>query len=371
MLGLANPDMLATQMASAGIGPEIMAPQLGLGGLIQPSAMAGEIAATAPGMAAQAASPGIQVAAAGNNTQDIFGGFMNAVKRGISNPNALQAVAATGQRESGFSPSNAFRSWDDVGKPAGGIMSWRDDRLNNMLAYARARDISEVSPEMQGEFFLREAQESGLLDRLNAATSPEEAMREMNKAWAFKGFENPDHPETQARFAALNEVAPLVGALGGPAGNTGSTIDFNRRGDFAGATPPISLGGQGTQQESTGAPSVLPTPPGGGISAGGKADAGIGGGSQAAAVLNGGQPPAANAQQQTLGQRLAALGKGMGDQKAFQPQKEDKLQPTGAAPQVGAAYRPDPNSLALIAQMLSGASGTAAPSLAAMIQPRR
>lgn len=368
MLGLANPDMLATQMASAGIGPEIMAPQLGLGGLIQPSGMASEIAATAPGAAA--AAPPVQVASTGN-TNEIFNSFMGSVKRGLTNPNGLAAVAATGQRESGFSPNNAFRSWDDVGKPAGGIMSWRDGRLNNLVAYARSPDISAVSPEMQGEYFLHEAAKSGLLDKLNAAKTPQEAMAAMNADWAFKGSDNPNHPETIARMAAVNDMVPLVGGLGGPAGNTGSSIDFNRAGSFASATPAISPGGTGTQQESTGAPNTLPTPVGGGISAGGKADTGVGSSSQAAAVLNSGQPPAANAQQQTLGQRLAALGKGMGDQKAFQGQKDDKLQPTGAAPQVGSGYKPDPNALALLAQMLGGASGTAAPSLAAMIQPRR
>lgn len=381
MLGLANPDMLATTMASAGIGPEVMAPQLGLGGLINPAqAMAGtgqlpmpaaaaEMAASRPGVIPPTGNTATQLASAGQGG-DIFSRFMSSVKGGINNPNALAAVAATGQRESGFSSGNAFRSWDDVGKPAGGIMSWRDDRLNNLLQYAKVDDISKTTPEQQGQFFLDEAAKSGLLDRLNAAGSPEEAMREMNRAWAFKGFDNPDHPETQARLQAANEMAPLVGSLGGPQGGAGSTIDFARAGGSM-ATPAISPGGTDTQQQATA--NFMPTPPGGGFSAGGNANAGIGGGSQAAAVLNGGQPPAAGGQTQTLGSRLAALGKGMGEQKAFQPQKQDMLQPTGAAPQIG-AFRPDPNSIAQLMALLGGASGqagAAVPSLAAMIQPRR
>lgn len=61
---------------------------------------------------------------------DIYGSFIGTVKQGITNPYGLAAVAATGQRKSGYSAGNAYRQWSDPSESgqagqAGGIMSWR------------------------------------------------------------------------------------------------------------------------------------------------------------------------------------------------------------------------------------------------------
>ncbi len=369
MLGLANPDLLATQMAGAGIGPEVMAPQLGLGGLIQP----GQI--PMPGAAAQmaATSPvpqqmgGAQVASRGGN---VFEDFMRGVQSGgVTNPNALRAIAATGHRESRFSPTNAHRTWDDLGQPAGGVMSWRDNRLNNLMEFAGSADMKAISPEIQGKFFVDEAMKTGLLDRLNAAQTPEDAMREMNRAWAFKGFDDPNSAETQARFAALKEVEPLVGGLNAGGTTTGSTIDFARAGDNAGATPAITQGGTATQDQATGGTSLF-APVGGGVEVGDGGNTGSSG-SNTAQVMNAGGPTEGG-QKQTLGQRLAALGKGMGGKEAFNPTPDKTPQAQGSAPQVGGGFNRDPQAIAQMMALLGGAAaGVQTPSLAAMLQPRR
>lgn len=372
MLGLTNPDMLATQMASAGIGPEVMAPQLGLGAMVQPTAQqipmpgaAQQMVQTAPGL--QEAGPSRQVASL--TQDDIFDRFMGTVSQKVRNPNALAAIAATGSRESGFSPTNSFRTWDDVGKPAGGIMSWRDNRLNAML---NGRDITQTTPESQAEFFLNEGQNMGYLARLEEAKTPQEAQQIMNQAWAFKGFDNPEHPETVARYQAADEFAKSLGApAGAQMGTAGSTIDFGRgTGDFS-PTPAISEGGTQTQEAAT-----LPVPTGGGIPAGGMAGAGVGAqGSATTDVMQTNATPEQNTQTQSLGARLAALGKGLGKSEAFTPQKKEPLlQPSGSAPQVGGGFARNPQAIAELMQLLGGAGGAGAagvPSLASMIQPRR
>ncbi|MGO4440271.1 hypothetical protein [Rhizobium sp. RAF56] len=74
--------------------------------------------------------------ASGNADVDdhqVYSSFMDTVKNGygdpnhrvegVSNPYALAAIAATGKHESGFSPHNANREWNDGKNNAGGIMS--------------------------------------------------------------------------------------------------------------------------------------------------------------------------------------------------------------------------------------------------------
>ncbi|MER8745868.1 hypothetical protein NKH54_22700 [Mesorhizobium sp. M1004] len=161
-----------------------------------------------------AASPGLGGSAgpapdlSGN---DIYSGFMDTVKGKITNPNALAAVAATGKAESGFSPGNVFRSWSDPSQSgqagaAGGIMSWRAERLANMKKFAAANggDPDRPSPQLQAQFFLQE--DPTLIDRLNAAKSPAEAQQMMNNAWKFAGYDRPGG-EAGRRIALANSFA--------------------------------------------------------------------------------------------------------------------------------------------------------------------
>ncbi|MBB4480091.1 phage tail tip lysozyme [Rhizobium etli] len=126
----------------------------------------------------------------------LYGDFMRTVKTKVSNPFGLAAIASTGQAESSFSPKRANGSWSDPsqsGKPgtSGGIMSWRDARLQNLYNFAAARgeQPGAISPQTQAEFFLQE--DPRLVARLNAARSVEEAQRLMNNAWRFAGYDQP------------------------------------------------------------------------------------------------------------------------------------------------------------------------------------
>lgn len=163
---------------------------------------------------------------------DIYSPFMDTVKTGITNPYGLAAVASTANAESRFSPKNANRAWSDPSESgkagtAGGIMSWRDDRLNNMYAFAGQKGEKQgaISPTTQAEFFLQENPQ--LIAALNNAKSVEEAQALMNEAWKFAGWNRPGG-EAANRMASANaylsnfqgqpqrEVASLDPSIGMP-----------------------------------------------------------------------------------------------------------------------------------------------------------
>jgi hypothetical protein len=133
-----------------------------------------------------------------------FQPFIDTVKTKVTNPFGLAAVAATGRAESGWSPQNAARSWSDPSQSgqsgtAGGVMSWRAERLQNLQNYARSKgENGNGSPSTQAEFFLSE--DPTLVDRLNSAQSPQEAQSLMNSAWKFAGYDQPGG-ETARRMA--------------------------------------------------------------------------------------------------------------------------------------------------------------------------
>ncbi|NNH44837.1 hypothetical protein HLI03_24780 [Rhizobium laguerreae] len=147
---------------------------------------------------------------------DVFNGFMDTVKNGykqrdgstiqVTNPYGLAAIASTGQSESQFSTKRANSSWSDPsgsGKPgtSGGIMSWRNTRLQKLYNFAAAKGEkpSAISPQTQAEFFLQE--DPRLIARLNAAQSLQEAQRLMNRAWQFDGYDEPGNKEVADRLA--------------------------------------------------------------------------------------------------------------------------------------------------------------------------
>lgn len=135
----------------------------------------------------------------------IYGDFINTVKEGgVQNPYALAAIAATGKAESGFSPGNVNRTWDDPsasGQPgrAGGIMSWRGPR------YAALAATGDLSPAGQARFFLQE--DPKLIAALNGAKSVDEAQSLMNRAWAFRGYDQPGG-ESARRLSLANGFLP-------------------------------------------------------------------------------------------------------------------------------------------------------------------
>jgi len=170
-----------------------------------------------------AATPGAtgsampQVSASGNiapvdlSGNDVYNGFIDTVKTGVTNPFGLAAVAATGRAESGFDPKNVNRTWSDPsasGQPgrAGGIMSWRGPR------YAALSATGDLSPQGQAKFFLNENPQ--LIKDLNNAKSVEEAQNLMNRAWAFRGYDQPGG-ESARRLAYAQGFLPKFQQQGG------------------------------------------------------------------------------------------------------------------------------------------------------------
>jgi hypothetical protein len=161
---------------------------------------AGEVSSTSPKVAASGS---------GNVYEDFIGGVKSA---GLTNPYGLAAVAATGQAESGWSPQNANRSWSDPSQSgqagtAGGVMSWRNERLNNLYDFARQRgeQPGNISPATQAAFFVQE--DPSLIQSLNSAKSAEEAQQLMNNAWKFAGYDKPGG-ETARRMGLASSYVP-------------------------------------------------------------------------------------------------------------------------------------------------------------------
>ncbi|MCP2134603.1 type III secretion system FlhB-like substrate exporter [Rhizobium sp. SLBN-94] len=156
-----------------------------------------------------ATSPKVAASGSGNIYEDFIGGVKSA---GLTNPYGLAAVAATGQAESGWSPENANRSWSDPSQSgqagtAGGVMSWRNERLNSLYDFARQRgeQPGNISPSTQAAFFVQE--DPTLIHSLNSAKSAEEAQRLMNNAWKFAGYDKPGG-ETARRMGLASSYVP-------------------------------------------------------------------------------------------------------------------------------------------------------------------
>ncbi|MFW8606482.1 phage tail tip lysozyme [Rhizobium beringeri] len=151
---------------------------------------------------------------------DVSSGFIDTVKGGydvngqklaVTNPYGLAAIAATGQAESGFSPANVGRTWNDGANNAGGIMSWNGPRLANLQKFAGG---TNGTPQQQAQFFLQE--NPGLIAKLNNAKSVAEAQQIMNNAWAFKGYDQPGNPNAAHRLSLANSFLPhFQGATAG------------------------------------------------------------------------------------------------------------------------------------------------------------
>lgn len=156
-----------------------------------------------------------------DNPQAIAGRFLKSVRDGgLTNPAALAAVASTAKNESGFDPKNVYGTWSDPSASgqsgtAGGVMSWRGPRLQALQQFAKQNgdDPNRPSPETQGKFLI--AEDPSLIQKLNAAQSPQEAQQIMNNAWRFAGYDQPGGESAQ-RVADAQAYAPQFGG-GGPA----------------------------------------------------------------------------------------------------------------------------------------------------------
>ncbi|QIG74521.1 hypothetical protein EVC10_013 [Rhizobium phage RHph_Y25] len=174
----------------------------------------------ATGSAMPAVSSSGNVPVASSQPGEVYTPFIDTVKTGfdpgtgqklaVTNPYGLAAVAATGQAESGFSPKNAGRVWNDGANNAGGIMSWNGPRLANLQRFAGG---TNGTPQQQAQFFLQENPD--LVAKLNNAKSVEEAQQLMNNAWAFKGYNQPGNPNAAHRLSLANSFLPKFQGQGG------------------------------------------------------------------------------------------------------------------------------------------------------------
>lgn len=177
----------------------------------------------------------------------IYKPFIDTVATGIRNPYGLAAVAATGRHESGYSPKNAFGAWSDPSESgqagtAGGILSWRAERLQRLQQFAAENgdDPSAPSPEIQGQFFLQE--DPALVERLNSAGSVEEAQSLMNNAWKFAGY-NREGGEAANRLATARSILGGAEIEDGSGGT--STRELNMGSATMASGYPTPVGGLG------------------------------------------------------------------------------------------------------------------------------
>lgn len=168
-----------------------------------------------PSPATASAAPAVNI----GNPNEIETRFLDTVKgAGLTNAIGLGAVAAYGNAESKYAPGNVNRTWNDPsqsGQPgqAGGIMSWREERLRGLRRFAEARgEQGNGSPETQALYLAQE--EPNLIPRLSAARTPQEANRIMADAWRFAGYQR-DDGETARRLALTQQYADRFGGQGG------------------------------------------------------------------------------------------------------------------------------------------------------------
>jgi hypothetical protein len=189
--------------------------------------------------------------------------FMSGFQQGsgVTNPYALAMVAAHGSAESGFDPAKLNSVWADnsrSGKPgtSGGAMSWRNERLMNMRAFAASNNQlpGQITPETQGLFLAKENPE--LIKRLNSVKSLEEAHDILSGSQAYAGYDNPNSAEYQKRLATGRGYLPRYGGEGGTA------LPNNQvAGPGAPAVPPQARpGSTPPDPEVTGAGAATPAP---------------------------------------------------------------------------------------------------------------
>ncbi|RMI21368.1 phage tail tip lysozyme [Sinorhizobium meliloti] len=180
-------------------------------------ASGGFLASLAPQQGSQSFPAPVAPVERGEPQGSTYQPFIETVRSGgVTNPYALSAIAATGRAESGFSPKNANRAWSDPSQSgqagtAGGIMSWRAERLQGLYNYAanKGEQPGNISPQTQAEYFLRE--DPQLIAALNNAGSVEEAQNLMNNAWKFAGYDQPGGEAARRRALAQNYYAQEFG----------------------------------------------------------------------------------------------------------------------------------------------------------------
>lgn len=205
---------------------------LGSQGQPQAPGMPSSIAPTSSRAASspQAYTAPVTAVARGQAQGDTYQPFIDTVKTRVTNPYGLAAVAATGRAESGWSGNNANRTWSDPSQSgqagtAGGVMSWRAERLGNLQKYAASKgEQGNGSPQTQAEFFLNE--DPQLIDRLNQAKSPTEAADIIAGSWKFAGYDQQGGEAARRRALAQNYFSNEFSGMPMEQGDTSAVAGY-------------------------------------------------------------------------------------------------------------------------------------------------
>lgn len=184
-----------TELAKALIGYEEKRRELAQKQGLLSGGAGGNAASTPAPAPSRSPAPGRPDAPLSGDAAQIENRFVSTINgEGLTNPFGLGAAAAYGRAESGFSPHNVTRVWNDPsesGQPgrSGGIMSWRNERLDGMKRFAQERGENPHAPSVETQALFLARENPQLVSRLQAARSNEEANQIMANAWRFAGYD--------------------------------------------------------------------------------------------------------------------------------------------------------------------------------------
>lgn len=201
----------------------------GLGGMASPPTLGsvGSLGQAAPSFASGGAPR--TMAMPSGDAAGVEQTFVSTVRgAGLTNPIGLGAVAAYGKAESGFSPGNVARTWSDPSQSgqagtSGGIMSWRNERLAKLRAFAQANGDDPRAPSVRTQALFFAQEDPSLIPRLQSAQTPEEANRIMAGAWRFAGYDQPGG-ESARRLDMTRAYASRFGGMNGMTMDTGGPM---------------------------------------------------------------------------------------------------------------------------------------------------
>ena len=166
--------------------------------------------------------------------------FLSAVKwaRVTPTPTGLRRWLRMAFTRAASIPQRRAGTWSDPsesGGPgtSGGIMSWRNERLQNLQRFAadRGESPTNISPETQALFLKQEDPER--FAALQAARTPEEAHDIMRNGWRFAGYDRAGG-ECGSRLATTRRYAATFGQPPDQAGAFPPQVQFGSQ------APPVT-----------------------------------------------------------------------------------------------------------------------------------
>jgi len=188
-------------------------------------------------------------------------------------PQVAAGAVGSMMGESGRHLNPAAYNPNDRGKPSGGALQWRGDRLSGLYQFAGTRDIKQIPIETQAKWMQRELQgsERGALESLLKGTTVADGAR----AWTYN-FERPyDKPGETARRTPMGEQfwstiesgsipATTSGSRNQDAGNSRmqtAAVDTGTKTDASPAVPAATTPATGATPATGGSPTTPVSPP--------------------------------------------------------------------------------------------------------------